>query len=170
MGIASRRTTTRIYRDSEGRTRREQLSPTGEVQSVSISDPVAGSMSVLNPAAKTAQRNGVIMAGGRGGSATAGVPAGSGGMVSVARMADGSVSEAEVPRRREVETQAVAAGSASGAVAVSGGGGRGSGGAATGAIAYAAEGVSLPRTVMPSGYAASGIVNKEDLGQQVVEG
>ena len=39
----ARKTTTKIYRDSEGRTRREQLSPTGEVQSVSISDPVAGS-------------------------------------------------------------------------------------------------------------------------------
>ncbi len=38
----ARKTATRIYRDSEGRTRREQLSTTGEVQSVSISDPVAG--------------------------------------------------------------------------------------------------------------------------------
>ena len=76
--IASK-TATRIYRDSEGRTRREQLTTTGEVQSVSISDPVAGSMYVLNPADKTAQRNGVIMAGGRGGFAAAGVPAGSDG-------------------------------------------------------------------------------------------
>ena len=50
----ARKTPTRIYRDSEGRTRREQLSAAGEVQSVSISDPVAGSMYVLNPAAKTA--------------------------------------------------------------------------------------------------------------------
>ena len=72
--VSRGKTPTRIYRDSEGRTRREQLlTATGEVQSVSISDPVAGSMYVLNPAARTAHRNGVMMAGGRGGFATAGV-------------------------------------------------------------------------------------------------
>ena len=59
----ARKTTTRVYRDSEGRTRREQLTSTGTVQSVTISDPVAGSMYVLNPAERTAHRNGVIMAG-----------------------------------------------------------------------------------------------------------
>jgi hypothetical protein len=171
----ARKTTARIYRDSEGRTRREQMSPTGEVQSVSISDPVAGSMYVLNPAARTAQRNGVIMAGGRGGFAAAGVPSASGSTVAVARVAEGTVSEAEIARRREVETQAVAAGAAGGGVAVSsrrvtGGGAGESGGAATGSVAYVAEGVSLPRTVMPSGLATTGVVNKEDLGQQVVEG
>ena len=58
----ARKTATRVYRDSEGRTRREQLTSTGTVQSVTISDPVAGSMYVLNPAERTAQRNGVIMA------------------------------------------------------------------------------------------------------------
>ena len=40
-----RKTSSRIYRDSEGRTRREQLTAAGEVQTVSISDPVAGSTS-----------------------------------------------------------------------------------------------------------------------------
>ncbi len=61
-------------------TRREQLSPTGEVQSVSIGDPVAGSMFVLNPAAKTAHRNGVIMTSPTG-VATASVSPGSSGTV-----------------------------------------------------------------------------------------
>ncbi len=76
----ARKTTTRVYRDSEERrTRREQLSD-GEVQSVSISDPVAGSMYVLNPAAKTAHRNGVMMTSATG-FATASVAAGGGGTV-----------------------------------------------------------------------------------------
>ena len=164
----ARKTPTRIYRDSEGRTRREQLSATtGEVQSVSISDPVAGAMYVLNPAAKTAQKSSVMMAGGRGGFAAAGVPAGS--EVRVARVADGTVSEAEMARRREVEADAA---SASVAVARVGEGGRGRGSApATGTVAYPAEAVSLPREVAPSGYAGGGgTVNKEELGTQVVEG
>ena len=69
----ARKTTTRVYRDSEGRTRREQLTSTGTVQSVTISDPVAGSMCVLNPAERTAHRNGVIMAGAGGGFGVASV-------------------------------------------------------------------------------------------------
>jgi hypothetical protein len=167
----ARKTPTRIYRDSEGRTRREQLSPTGEVQSVSISDPVAGSMFVLNPAAKTAHRNGVIMTSPTG-FATASVSPGSSGTVTAVRTAEGgtrvtaSEPTAEVVRRREVETQAVAA---------AGGGGRGGGGGTAGVYAgtvvYPAEGVSLPRVVAPGGFAGgTGTVTKEDLGTQVIEG
>ena len=115
----ARKTTTRIYRDSEGRTRREQLSPTGDVQSVSISDPVAGSTYVLNPAAKTAHRNGVIMTSPTG-VATAGVASGSSGTVTALRTPDGgtrvmtSEASAEAARQREVETQAVTAAAAGG--------------------------------------------------------
>ena len=83
----ARKTTTRVYRDSEGRTRREQLSD-GGVQSVSISDPVAGSMYVLNPAARTAHRNGVIMTSPTG-FATASVAAGGSGTVTAVRTAEG---------------------------------------------------------------------------------
>jgi hypothetical protein len=46
------RTTGRVYRDSQGRMRREDDGPNG-VTSVSISDPVAGKSLVLNPTAKT---------------------------------------------------------------------------------------------------------------------
>ena len=81
----AKKTSTRIYRDSEGRTRREQLTSSGEVQSVNISDPVAGSMYVLNPATRTAYRNGVVMSSGRGGFATASVAPGSGGTVTATR-------------------------------------------------------------------------------------
>src|SRR5438874_11432385 len=39
----AKKSVTRIYRDSEGRSRREEIDPeTGAVRSVSITDPVAG--------------------------------------------------------------------------------------------------------------------------------
>jgi len=162
----ARKTATKIYRDSEGRTRREQLSTTGEVQSVSISDPVAGSMFVLNPAAKTAHRNGLIMTSPTG-FATASVSPGTSGTVTAVRTAEGgtrvlaSEPSVEVVRRREVETQAVTA-------AAGGGGG---GGATAGTVVYPPEGVALPRSVAPGGFASGGgTVNKEDLGTQVIEG
>jgi hypothetical protein len=168
----ARKTATRVYRDSEGRTRREQLSSTGEVQSVSISDPVGGSMYVLNPAAKTAHRNGVIMAGPGVGFGMATVTPGSGGTVTAMKTPDGGVrvaaSSEEMARRREVEAQAAGAGgvAAGGASAGAGGARSGSGGT----VAYPPEAVSLPRTASPSGFAGGGTVNKEDLGTQVVEG
>jgi hypothetical protein len=153
----ARKTATRVYRDSEGRTRREQLSTTGEVQSVSISDPVGGSMYVLNPAAKTAHRNGVIMAGAGGGFGMATVTPGSGGTVTAMKTPDGGVrvaaSSEEMAHRREVEAQAA-----------------GAGGVAAGSASAGAGAVSLPRTAPPSGFGGGGTVNKEDLGTQVVEG
>ncbi len=56
-----RKTTARVYRDSRGRTRREQpLEGTdigsGEGQMIIISDPVAGSTWALNPASQTARK------------------------------------------------------------------------------------------------------------------
>jgi lipoprotein-anchoring transpeptidase ErfK/SrfK len=165
----ARRMATRIYRDSEGRTRREQLTASGEVQSVSISDPVSGSMYVLDPATRTAHRNGVIMSGGRGGFATAGVPAGSDGTVTATRTPDGGVTvatSAETVRRREVETQAAAASGGGGGVAVGSvsAGGRGRGSASAG-VAYPPEAATMQaRTI------AGGTANTEDLGRQVIEG
>ena len=172
----ARKTTTRVYRDNEGRTRREQLTSTGTVQSVTISDPVAGSMYVLNPAERTAHRNGVIMADAGGGFGVAGVAPGSSGTVTAARTADGGVlvsaSEPnEAGRRRETEAQ-VAVGSSAGVAAgsVTSSASAGGGGAVpvAGGIAYPPEAMAMPRMVAP-GY-AGGPVNKEDLGQQVIEG
>ena len=52
---------TRIFRDGEGRTRREQLNAAGtDVMSVNISDPVAGTTYVLDPASRIAYRNGAV--------------------------------------------------------------------------------------------------------------
>ncbi len=175
----ARKTTTRVYRDSEGRTRREQLTNTGTVQSVTISDPVAGSMYVLNPAERTAHRNGVIMAGAGGGFSVAGVapgPPGSSGTVTAARTADGGVrvsaSESnEAGHRRETEAQVAGGGSAGvavGSVTSSAGSGSAVAIPVAGGIAYPPEAMVMPRMVAP-GY-AGGPVNKEDLGQQVIEG
>lgn len=166
-----RKTSTRIYRDTEGRTRREQLTVSGDVQTVSISDPVVGSTFVLDPANKTALRNPVMMTAPIG-VATA---AGARGTVTVARTPEAGVVTAgeptsEVTRKREAEGAAVAAGGGAGRGR---GDGSGTGGGVmvagepyAGTIAYPAEGVALPRTPMPNGAK----VNREELGTQVVEG
>jgi hypothetical protein len=149
----ARRTVTRIYRDSEGRTRREQLTAAGEVQSVNLSDPVAGSTYVLNPADRTAHRAHEFLA----------LSTASGATVAV--RGHGSVTAAKT-----VDT---AAGGV--ATATAGGGGRGGVGvgvAHAGAMVYPADaGVSLPRMVSPSGFSGGpAVVNTEELGNQVVEG
>jgi hypothetical protein len=51
-----RKSVTRIYRDGEGRTRREEINEGGVVQSVSIVDPVAGTSIMLEPETRTAHR------------------------------------------------------------------------------------------------------------------
>ena len=55
------RVVTRVYRDSEGRTRREQLNDSGVVESVSIVDPVAHTSVVLQPGTRTAYRQQDVM-------------------------------------------------------------------------------------------------------------
>jgi hypothetical protein len=54
----SRTTMTRVYRDGQGRTRREHLGTGTIAQTISISDPVAHTSYVLDPATKTASRTG----------------------------------------------------------------------------------------------------------------
>lgn len=51
-----RKTTVRIFRDGEGRTRREELAADGSVKSISIYDPVAHVSYVLDPATRTARK------------------------------------------------------------------------------------------------------------------
>lgn len=74
----SRTSTTRVFRDSEGRTRRETTRQTsrGDSVSITISDPVARVSWVLDPSTRTASRTGTVVArpsvaggggGGRGG-------------------------------------------------------------------------------------------------------
>ena len=47
---------TRVYRDGEGRTRREEVTDSGEVVHVSIVDPVAHTSYMLDPRTRTAYR------------------------------------------------------------------------------------------------------------------
>jgi hypothetical protein len=54
----SSRSTTKIYRDGEGRTRREMYSTDGTLRSISISDPVARVSYTLDPAKKVAFKTG----------------------------------------------------------------------------------------------------------------
>ena len=53
-----RKSTTRMYRDGEGRTRREQINDGGVVESISIVDPVARTSFVLQPDTRTAYHGG----------------------------------------------------------------------------------------------------------------
>jgi hypothetical protein len=156
----ARKSVTRIYRDSEGRVRRETVSPSGDVMNINISDPVGESQYVLDPQNKIAYRNGVIMATTGGGSAGATVAAGGVGTVVATRTPEGyakvEAREEDATRvdelKRKIETEA--------AVAVAAGG-SGRGGAA---IAYPVEAGVMMR--VPS----SANITKEDLGSQIVDG
>ena len=58
----NQKSVTRVYRDGDGRTRREELDDAGMVVSVSIVDPVAHASYVLQPASRTAHRDSVWVA------------------------------------------------------------------------------------------------------------
>jgi hypothetical protein len=142
----AKKTTARIYRDSDGRTRREQISADGELESAAISDPVSESAYVLLPKSKTAFRNSVVML---APTASAPLPLGSPGVVVAARTPEGGAEAgAEVRPRTMVVERSEAAG-------------RGRGGA----------NVVEFRASSPSGVSAErGETTTEDLGQQVIEG
>jgi len=53
---------TRVYRDGEGRTRREEVAENGDVVSVSIVDPVAHVSYVLDPRTRSAYRGSMLIA------------------------------------------------------------------------------------------------------------
>ena len=153
------KSTSRIYRDSEGRTRRERLDAASlEPNVIDISDPVAEATYVLDPASRTAFHNGIIIATPTG-AVAASVTPGSEGTITVARTPQGgySVSATETGSRQGTEMRArgggVAAGAGGGGVFI---GARGAGGALSSKIA--AEG------------GAAGQTTREDLGQQMVEG
>jgi hypothetical protein len=139
------RSASRVYRDGEGRTRREMMNPSGAVQGASISDPIARTSFTLEPETKTAySATGVVTltaAGGGGG--------GSGGAVPV----EGQRLEAAV-RARSSEPPAVV------------GGERVVAGAVTSAPAGAGGGVRMMKTPAPD----DPNVRREELGQQMIEG
>ena len=56
----AKRSVTRVYRDNEGRTRREQLDDNGLPRTITINDPIAGHGYTLNPSTKTATQSNVM--------------------------------------------------------------------------------------------------------------
>ena len=55
------RSTTKVYRDGEGRTRREMFNSDGSLRSISISDPVARVSYTLDPGKRIAYRSGNVI-------------------------------------------------------------------------------------------------------------
>ena len=120
----TRKATVRIYRDGEGRTRREELATDGTVKLISIYDPVAHTTYVLDPATRTARKSAIRVMLPKMGTLTdedkrkvemirteleAGAQAGG----RVALVAPGEVhaqAASEEMRKRHVETVVVAAG------------------------------------------------------------
>lgn len=142
-----RRTTTRLYRDSDGRTRREQVSDASgrsEPNSVVITDPVAGVSLILDSETRTGQR------------APATVATFSGGTIAMA--GTGAVTVSRAPGSAQVEVAA-----------------RGSierrGAETPEAIALAEKIGDLPTAVnVVREQGERGQESKEDLGQQMIEG
>lgn len=148
-----RKTVTRVYRDGEGRTRREEIDPeTGVVRSVSITDPVGGSTYTLDPASRTAYQNGVTIATPTGFVGVTMPPGARAGRGTISTTAAGdvtvAVSEIELVRDKALaETQARGLAEGRG----------GTPGPARG------RGSLAPRV-------SEGETTREELGQQTVEG
>jgi hypothetical protein len=109
---------TRIFRDGEGRTRREQLNPAGtDALTINISDPIAGTAYVLDPATHMAFRNGLIFTTASGGMAVGSLAPVGRGTMTVARAPEGGggvVVAREAGQKEAAEGQAIAAAKVSG--------------------------------------------------------
>ncbi len=149
------RSTTHVYRDSEGRTRREQLDDTGvQVRSINISDPVAEATYVLDPATRTAYHNGVIIVTANG-IVSASVAPGGTGTITTSRNAQGgvSVSASEGEERKMVRTM------------TGNGGGRGGGGRVEDFV-YTVGQADVLRMAPAEPLSPT---QREDLGQQMID-
>jgi hypothetical protein len=155
-----RKSVTRVYRDGEGRTRREELNDSGVVVSVSIVDPVAGTSVRLQPDTRTAYGNQpVFVMAGPAGSATE-LAGGRGHVMISGDGRQGYIESApsdEAARtklaaeQKRLERQRGARDAPSTRPIPDGGGGRGRGGVAVESV-------------------EAGTTTHEDLGRQNVEG
>jgi hypothetical protein len=146
-----RKSTARQFRDSEGRTRREDLGDNGSVlerSSVVITDPVAGSSYILNPAMRTAMKSPGMFARVEGGTVSV---QGSTKVDVVRRAPEPKVEIITVPGPRSRN------GEQGGSVTVVDP-------VAGGATAFTLMGAG------GRGGVAPGESSKQDLGQQVIEG
>ncbi|MEO5895400.1 MAG: hypothetical protein ABIS06_06835 [Vicinamibacterales bacterium] len=141
------RNVSRVYRDGEGRTRREMINASGAVQAVSISDPIARTSFTLEPETKTAySAAGMVtlsptLAAGGGGRGRGGAIAVEGQSLGVVRERSGEPAAVTVTRRSDGSQVPIAA---------TAGGGRG----------------GFMRTASPDNLN----VHREELAQQVIEG
>ena len=154
-----RRSVSRVYRDGNGRTRREELSPDGQVSSITISDPANGTSLMLDPAVNIAHRTGVATFTSSAG-VSGGVTPGTG--LSVSYSAElkphaelKAAQEAEIKAKQQAQQKAVQHAEA--------------------AAHATSEHVTLssvgPVTWVAAGSAGtSSTASTEDLGQQVIEG
>ena len=143
----SRKTSVHVFRDNEGRTRREQSGPTGD--SITIWDPVAATSYTLDPATKTAFKSGLMAfktpmtaggaAGGRGG--------GGGAMIARTPVPAQGDAKTDEMRRREKETAARVE-----------------------MAETSREASSQMKQVLERAASGGGTTTREDLGQQMIEG
>lgn len=142
-----RKSSARLFRDSEGRTRREELGDSGDQErsSVVITDPLAGSSFVLNPAARTATKLPAMFARVEGGT--------------ISMQPSSSVTVTRTESQPKVEVIAVPAASGRG------GAPQVEWTAGTQATTFAMSGGRMMIT-----GAVGGETTKEDLGQQTIEG
>ena len=101
------RTTGRVMRDSEGRTRREEDKEPGRAAMIAITDPVAGMSISMDPETRTAYKTAGAMA-----------------RTLVSKITSNASDPAEIERRRAVETEMAAQARTGGAGASAGAGGR----------------------------------------------
>jgi hypothetical protein len=153
-----KRTVTRVYRDSDGRTRTETLGTNasgdnGVMLRITISDPVAGIGWTLDPQSRTATRNSVMVVSGSGYVVSGGV---AGGIVSGSGMGTGTGSGVAGPI---VNTSVTYPGGGTGGKVVT---------TTVDGYTVTAEGGSL--LPVKTGAPGPGDLTREDLGQQTIEG
>ena len=144
----TRKTSARLFRDSDGRTRREEGAD-AEHTSVAITDPVSGTSFILHPGSRTATKTTATFARFEGGTASYTISRGAG-----ARGAAGgepkveviTIPDAELRQRVEATAQAVGRGGAT--------------------IVTTPDGATRAMVTGP----VRGDSTKEDLGQQQIEG
>ena len=165
---------TRIYRDSDGRTRREQLNSAGtDATAINISDPVTGSSFMLDPASHTVYRNSLVFAtvGDRVGAMTISRVGPGGITTEMVRTPAAGVAlttteqqhkeVAEAKAVAEIRTRVASGGGEAGAVRVEG----------TTTFAVVPDAGAVHTAVMlPRTAEGVGKVTTEDLGQQTIEG
>jgi hypothetical protein len=153
----ARKSINRLYRDSQGRTRREQLAANGaDVQSISISDPVGEFTYVLDPNTQTAFRNdGVIMTTPTGVAVESVAPGARGGVVAM-RTPDGQVKvqvgDEDAAKQQQLEAKFRSTARASAGTFVGAGP------------------VPPPPFLMPGVGRVEGNTTREELGNDVIEG